>query len=172
MAAGCSLISVGFYELAGTQSGADHPRIKEDGLIASEPNFNFGGVRQGAKLKHTFHVINRSDVPVVLAGVRVSCDCTAAALSERELAPGENATVSLEWDTTGRRGECRTEAFVCYSRPFVTEENTDSPFVLPLSLRAIVEPDVLCTPESLDFDERAGETFEVTSRTRDRSPSP
>jgi hypothetical protein len=66
-------------------------------VVLSAERHNFGVMDQNSKARHTFEIKNEGDEPLVLTQEGTSCKCTAAGLSKDQLAPGEKASITLEW---------------------------------------------------------------------------
>jgi hypothetical protein len=87
-------------------------------LYASQQNFNFGPVRSGSVVRHTFTVQNRYLWPVTIASVHGDCGCTQYFTNRKlplRLAPFESMEVVAELTTAGRRGNLVQEAVVATS---------------------------------------------------------
>lgn len=62
--------------------------------------FHFGSIFQGEKVEHAFSFRNTGDEPLLIEKVKSSCGCTAALVSEKELAPGAEGEVRATFDST------------------------------------------------------------------------
>jgi hypothetical protein len=69
-------------------------------LDVPETDFYFGSVYQGEKVEHAFTFRNTGDEPLLIEKVKSSCGCTAALVSEKELAPGAEGEVRATFDST------------------------------------------------------------------------
>ena len=67
--------------------------------------YNFGTIAQGEKVSHTFIFRNIGDGPLQITDVTTSCGCTASKYSIEPVAPGENGTVEVIFDSYGREGK-------------------------------------------------------------------
>src|SRR5438105_14497908 len=67
--------------------------------MCEELSKDFGSVPRGPTLTHPFHLTNKTQQTVRIAGVRVSCGCTSASPLQTELAPGQSTTVVAEMNT-------------------------------------------------------------------------
>lgn len=70
----------------------------------SEMEYDFGTVKEGAKVKHTYKVKNTGTAPLKMTQVKPSCGCTASEFSEEEIAPGGEGYVTAEFNSAGRPG--------------------------------------------------------------------
>lgn len=65
---------------------------------------DFGLVKEGVKVNHTFTFTNNGDATLKINDVRSSCGCAAALLSEKEIKPGQEGKIDIELDTSNRKG--------------------------------------------------------------------
>ena len=69
-----------------------------------QPTFDFGKVKEGGKVTHTFKIKNVGDQPYLISKAEPSCGCTVPSFSTKPVLPGEYATIDIEFDTNGRKG--------------------------------------------------------------------
>ncbi|MCW8804855.1 MAG: DUF1573 domain-containing protein [Ignavibacteriaceae bacterium] len=74
-------------------------------LILQQSSFDFGDIKQGDKVSHTFVISNGGGDLLKISDVKASCGCTAAAPDKRELAPGESTNLVVTFNSTGRMGK-------------------------------------------------------------------
>jgi uncharacterized cupredoxin-like copper-binding protein len=74
-------------------------------LDIPKTQFNFGQVTEGKVVDHVFTFKNNGDSPLTIKEVKTSCGCTAALLSKKELAPGEEGELKVELNTANRSGK-------------------------------------------------------------------
>lgn len=74
-------------------------------LKIDEARWDFGQVKQGKVLTHVFIFRNSGDETLKINRVRSTCGCTAALLSKKELAPGEQGEVKVTFNTRGYGGQ-------------------------------------------------------------------
>src|SRR5260370_11966641 len=60
---------------------------------------DFGASPYGATVRRVFTITNTTGQKVRIASVRVSCGCVSAAVTRRELAPGEKTSLVVSVDT-------------------------------------------------------------------------
>jgi len=77
-------------------------------LTVDEANFDFGTISSHQPVEHTFVVKNTGTSPLEILNVRSSCGCTVAAISQREIPPGESTSITSRFNPAGRRGHQRT----------------------------------------------------------------
>jgi hypothetical protein len=76
------------------------PKIK-----FKEESWDFGKMKQGKVLTHIFVFKNEGDETLKIERVKTSCGCTAALLSKKEIAPGEEGEIKLTYNTRGFEGK-------------------------------------------------------------------
>lgn len=74
-------------------------------LYLPENQFNFGKVKEGTTVSHTFELINNGNDVLNIKDIKTSCGCTAALVSNSNLKPGEKGTLKVDLDTKGRQGK-------------------------------------------------------------------
>ena len=65
---------------------------------------DFGEIKQGASVTHTFRFKNVGDEPLLLTRVKASCGCTTPSWSREEVAPGEEGEVTVKFNSRGKMG--------------------------------------------------------------------
>jgi Protein of unknown function (DUF1573) len=73
-------------------------------LILQQDSFDFGDIKQGEKVSHTFVLSNGGGDALIISDVRASCGCTAAAPEKKELAPGESTNLLVTFNSANRKG--------------------------------------------------------------------
>ncbi len=82
---------------SGNKSGAK--------IFFPETQFDFGKVKEGSKLNHTFTFQNTGTQPLIIKDVKTSCGCTAAVISEKNIQPGKSGSIKVDFDTSKRQGK-------------------------------------------------------------------
>lgn len=104
---------------------------------------DFGSVPRGPVMNHSFRLTNKTQAPVHIAGVRVSCGCVTAAPMQYDLAPGQSTTILAQMDTRRFTGIKSVTIYVQFDRPQWEE--------VRLVVQANCRDDVTLSPESLSF---------------------
>jgi hypothetical protein len=73
-------------------------------ITFEESEHNFGDIKQGDKVEHTFTFENTGDAPLIITDVRVTCGCTATNWSRDPIPPGETSTLTVKFNSAGKRG--------------------------------------------------------------------
>ena len=74
-------------------------------LVLQQNSFDFGDIKQGETVSHTFILSNNGGDLLKITDVRASCGCTAAAPDKKELAPGESTNLVVSFNSAGRMGK-------------------------------------------------------------------
>jgi hypothetical protein len=70
-----------------------------------EIQYDFGVVKEGAIVTHTFKIVNKGKARLDISDIKTSCGCTAALVSNKQIAPGKNGTIKVDLDTKNRQGK-------------------------------------------------------------------
>ena len=69
-----------------------------------ETIFNFGEIKQGAKVDKIFHMKNTGKRELIVRRIRTTCGCTAAQPGKKVLAPGETTELKVTFNSRGKLG--------------------------------------------------------------------
>lgn len=79
--------------------------------IASAPvveydseSFDFGDIKPGSKVEHTFNLKNTGKRDLVIRDVKSSCGCTAVSPSKNMIAANESVPLKVVFDSNGKSG--------------------------------------------------------------------
>ncbi|WCL81604.1 DUF1573 domain-containing protein [Saprospira sp. CCB-QB6] len=117
------------------QSG--NPQDAVDPAIAttmtfSEDVFDFGTIKEGEKVKHTFKFTNEGEKPLTITNAKGSCGCTVPSYPKEPIAPGESGEIEVEFNSANKKGA---------QTKFVTlSANT-----IPAETRLTIKADVVAT---------------------------
>lgn len=67
-------------------------------------SFDFGDIKPGSKVEHTFTLKNTGKRDLVIRDVKSSCGCTAVSPSKNVVSSGESVPLKVTFDTTGKNG--------------------------------------------------------------------
>jgi hypothetical protein len=88
-------------QIPGTNAAPPGPQPKVEVL---NPLYDFGTALEGKMVDHVFKIKNTGRGELEIRGMKTSCGCTAAAPSKNHLAPGEEADISVGFDTHFQKG--------------------------------------------------------------------
>ncbi len=86
------------------QTTAEEPAGEYPEISFEEALFDFGSIKEGAVVEHTFGFTNTGTQPLKITQAKPSCGCTAPDWTHKEIAPGEKGTVTVKFDSRGRPG--------------------------------------------------------------------
>lgn len=88
------------------QAPAAAPTEKKGGAMMTpdETKFEFGTVKQGEIVEHTFTFRNTGTEPLVVNNVGVSCGCTTPEYTKEPVLPGKQGKITARFNTTGKMG--------------------------------------------------------------------
>ncbi|MCR5220163.1 MAG: DUF1573 domain-containing protein [bacterium] len=106
--------------------------------LGVEAEHNFGQIFQGQKIQHTFVFGNYGDAPLVITGIKTSCQCTAALLSAPEIPPDATGEIQLTFNSHDFSGKVTKHVLFTTNDPRHTQ--------VKLTLRGLVQPEIEATP--------------------------
>jgi hypothetical protein len=68
-------------------------------IVFSAPEYDFGVVEQGTRVRHTFRFVNQGEQDLSIDDLRSACDCAATIEGPRVLPPGSDGTIDVEFNT-------------------------------------------------------------------------
>jgi len=86
-------------EAKGNSSVKKYPELK---LL--EDFFDFGSIKEGEVISHTFHFKNIGDDILVVKDLIPDCGCTMPKVDKNELKPGEEGSVEVIFNSNGWQG--------------------------------------------------------------------
>lgn len=69
-----------------------------------ETKYEFGAVKTGDVVDHTFKFKNVGTQPLVISNIGVTCGCTTPEWSREPIMPGKSGTVVAKFNTAGKYG--------------------------------------------------------------------
>ncbi len=94
--------------------------------------YNFGDLREGQVVHHTFIVKNKGTDTLKIYKVRSSCGCTVAKLKKQTIAPGDSTFIDVTFNSKNRQGLQKKYVYVFSNDPVLPK--------LEFHLRAEVFP--------------------------------
>ncbi|MDR3626415.1 MAG: DUF1573 domain-containing protein [Ignavibacteriaceae bacterium] len=74
-------------------------------IYLPENEFNFGKMKQGDVVKHTFKVVNKGTATLRIRDISTSCGCTAAVVKNKDIPAGQEGEVLVQFDSSGKQGK-------------------------------------------------------------------
>ncbi|QDA61355.1 DUF1573 domain-containing protein [Hymenobacter jejuensis] len=84
---------------ANAQTKAAGPQIQFE-----EMKYDFGSIKQGDIVEHTFKFKNVGTQPLVISNIGVSCGCTTPDWTKDPVMPGKSGIVTAKFNSTGKIG--------------------------------------------------------------------
>lgn len=66
---------------------------------------NFGDIKQGDVVEHTFMFTNTGNQPLIIERVEVTCGCTSPSWTKEPVMPGKTGTVTAKFNSSGKLGQ-------------------------------------------------------------------
>ncbi len=66
---------------------------------------NFGKMKQGAVASYTFKFMNKGNSTLRIRDITTSCGCTAALINQKNIAPGKDGEIRVDFDSSGKIGK-------------------------------------------------------------------
>ncbi len=81
--------------------------VPRDSIFSfDEYHYNFGTIKQGAVVQHTFTFTNTSDQTVKIVNANASCGCTVPTYEKgRLITPGSKGKIDVEFNSAGKQGK-------------------------------------------------------------------
>lgn len=83
---------------------SDEELAKAPRLTFESINHDFKRIREGTKVSHDFKFTNTGKSALNIRDTRSNCTCTVPELSSKDIKPGEAGTLTITFDTKGRKG--------------------------------------------------------------------
>ncbi|TGE18593.1 DUF1573 domain-containing protein [Hymenobacter elongatus] len=84
---------------ANAQEKVAGPQIQFDEL-----KYDFGAIKQGDVVDHTFKFKNVGTQPLVISNIGVSCGCTTPDWTKDPIMPGKTGSISAKFNSAGKMG--------------------------------------------------------------------
>jgi len=91
-------------------------------LLVSEEEWDFGKVTRGEKPTHIFMVKNGGEGELIIGGLKESCLCIEASISNSIVQPGESAELKVSYDTTDYVGKDEKHLHIYSNDPQVPDK--------------------------------------------------
>lgn len=98
---------VGFGTMAFAQEDQDRVDLTNDAspqIEFEKKTHDFGTFEEGVQATVTFKFRNTGNAPLVLNSVKPSCGCTSPKWTKEPIAPGEEGSITVTYNSKGRVG--------------------------------------------------------------------
>lgn len=118
-----------------------NPNVATEGEVAAAPSANapvmsfeqteydFGTVKQGEVVNHTFEFTNTGSTPLIIENASATCGCTVPDWTREPVAPGEKGQIAVQFNTAGKMGQ---------QNPTVTVRANTQPDIVKVSMKGDV----------------------------------
>lgn len=113
-----------------TEGGEVTPSANAPVMTFEQTEYDFGTVKQGEKVNHTFEFTNTGSTPLVIENASATCGCTVPDWTRTPVAPGEKGEIAVQFNTTGKMGQ---------QNPTVTVRANTQPEIVKVSMKGNVE---------------------------------
>ena len=110
---------------------ADLPKTS---IEFDETVFDFGQIKDGEKVRHTYKFTNTGNEPLVLSNCKGSCGCTVPQCPKEAFAPGESGEIVVEYNS---RNKGNVEGKL--DQKFITVTANTEPAQSRLTIKGIVK---------------------------------
>ncbi|WP_167857000.1 DUF1573 domain-containing protein [Hymenobacter aquaticus] len=91
-------------------------------MTFTESEFNFGDIKPGEVVKHTFEFTNTGKSPLLIENATASCGCTTPNWTKDPIAPGSKGTIEVQFNSQGKSGLQNKEVAVrANTQPSITQ---------------------------------------------------
>ena len=117
-------------EATASAEGSEATDAADAGKIVFEENsFDFGTVKEGETVSHTYTFVNEGKAPIILSQVSASCGCTTPSFTQAPVLPGKKGEIKVSFDSNGQVGK---------QQKIVTVVSNAAPAVTTVQLRGEV----------------------------------
>jgi hypothetical protein len=85
-------------------SETEAPNPNAPVMTFAETEHNFGDIKPGDVVKHTFNFTNSGKSPLLIENATASCGCTTPNWTKDPIAPGGKGTIEVQFDSHGKSG--------------------------------------------------------------------
>ncbi|MEJ8802492.1 DUF1573 domain-containing protein [Pontibacter sp. H249] len=127
-------------EATTTAPVVENPNVAgSEGVVASEnapvisfaeTSYDFGTVKQGEVVEHTFKFTNTGKSPLIIESATATCGCTVPKSPDMPIAPGETGEIKVNFNSTGKAG---------MQAPVITVRANTVPNITQVTLKGTVE---------------------------------
>lgn len=83
---------------------SDEEKAKAPRLVFESVNHDFLRIKEGTSVSKEFKFTNTGKSPLNIRDTRTNCGCTVSSLSSSDIKPGESGTLTVTFDSKGRKG--------------------------------------------------------------------
>lgn len=99
-------------------------------IVFESTEFDFGTIKDGEVIDHTFTFTNQGTEPVIIAQVSASCGCTTPSYTKEPILPGKQGHIDVNFNSAGQLG---------VQQKIITVSSNAKNSVLTVQLKGTVE---------------------------------
>jgi len=73
-------------------------------MTFEETEYDFGDIKQGDKVEHTFKFKNTGEADLLISSARASCGCTVPEYPKTAIKPGKTGDIRVKFNSEGKKG--------------------------------------------------------------------
>ena len=87
----------------------------------TETEYDFGNIKEGDVIKHTFQFTNTGQEPLVIQNASAPCGCTVPQWPKEPIAPGASGEINVQFNSRGKSGQQnKVVSIVANTKPDIT----------------------------------------------------
>jgi Protein of unknown function (DUF1573) len=83
---------------------AQTAQLQASKIEFTEADHDFGDIKQGDVVQHTFVFKNTGTIPLILTNVQTTCGCTAPTWTRDPIMPGKTGQIEVKFNSEGKEG--------------------------------------------------------------------
>ncbi|MCA8831029.1 DUF1573 domain-containing protein [Hymenobacter pini] len=91
-------------QTAAVQPANAQTKVAGPQIQFEEMKYDFGTIRTGDVVEHTFKFKNVGTQPLIISNIQVSCGCTTPNWTNEPVMPGKSGTVTAKFNSAGKFG--------------------------------------------------------------------
>ena len=109
--------------------------VAKDGprMTFTETEYDFGNIKEGDVIKHTFKFTNTGNAPLVIENATAPCGCTVPSWPKEPVAVGATGEINVQFNSKGKVGQ---------QNKVVTITANTQPDITTVTIKGNVEPGV------------------------------
>ena len=94
-------------------------------ITFKETTFDFGDIKDGEVVNHTFEFTNTGTSPLVIESATSTCGCTVPEPPKDPIAPGQSSKIEVQFSSAGKGGtqQMKTINIKANTQPEITQVN-------------------------------------------------
>lgn len=93
------------------------PNSPTTSISFSNETFDFGSVKKGEKVEHSYTFTNTGDEPLIISNAKASCGCTVPTWPKEPIAPGETGEIPVIFDAKSPGNQTKTITVTANTTP-------------------------------------------------------